>query len=76
MKIFSINQHVTTKVIPSSNPTQYVDVLSLHSLDQKGNQQPRQTRKKGRNNKRGGNRKENSSDDKNGNYVGGDKNPK
>ena len=53
-----------------------MNVLLLHSSDQKGNQQHRQNKKKGRNNRRGVNRKENSNDDKNINDVGGDKNPK
>ena len=48
-----------------------MDVLSMHSLNQKGNQQPRQNKKKGINNRRGGKRKENSNNDKNGSDARG-----
>ena len=61
----------------SSHPTQTVDVLSVQSLNQKGNQQPGQNKKKGKNNRKGGNRNENDNNDKNNkSNAGGDKKPK
>ena len=58
----------------SSQPTQTVSVLSVKSLDQKGNQQPRRNKKNGKNNHKGGNRNENAnSNDKNTQNAGGDK---
>ena len=54
-----------------------MSVLSVQSSDQKGNQQPRRNKKKGKNNCKGGNRNENAhSNDKNTQNVGGDKQPK
>ena len=61
----------------SSQPTQMVSVLSVQSLDQKGNQQPGQNRKKGKNNHKGGNKNENyNSNDKNYRNAGGGKQSK
>ena len=49
-------------------------VLSIQSLDQKGNQQPRRNKKKGKNNHKGGNRNENVNyNDKNARNARGDK---
>ena len=52
-----------------------VSVLSVQSSDQKGNQQPGQNRKKGKNNNwKGGNNNENANNnDKNGRNARGDK---
>ena len=38
MRNFLINQYTTRQATALSNPTQMTDVLSVHSLDQKGNQ--------------------------------------
>ena len=61
----------------SSQPTQTASVLSVQSSDQKGNQQPRRNKKKGKSNRKGGNRNENAkTNDKNSCNVGGDKQSK
>ena len=58
----------------SSQPAQMTSVLSMQSSDQKGNQQLRWNRKKGKNNRRGGNNNENANNnDKNGRNAGEDK---
>ena len=64
MRNFSINQSVIRQAMNFSHPTQSGDVLSVHSSDQMGNQQPKRKKKKGINNRRGGNSKENQNDDK------------
>ena len=52
-------------------------VLSVQSSDQKGNQQPKQNRKKGKNNCKGGNKNENATNHgKNACDAGGDKQAK
>ena len=73
MRNFSINQTTTEQAMTLSNPTQMTDVLSVHSSNQKGNQQ--HNKKKGRNNRRGGNKKENQNNDKNKHVAREDKNP-
>ena len=73
----SINQSTSGQATALSQPTQMVSVLSVQSLDQKGNQQPRRNKKKGKNNHKGGNKNENAnSNHKNAWNVGGDKQPK
>ena len=74
----SLNQSASGQATASSQPTQTANVLSVQSLDQKGNQQPKRNRKKGKNNNRkGGNRNENASNnDKNDQNAGGDKQAK
>ena len=72
----SINQSALGKATASSQPAQTTNVLAVQSSDQKGNQQPWQNRKKGKNNnnKKGGNKNENANNnDKNGKNAGGDK---
>ena len=51
----SINQSALGQATTSSQPTQTTSVLSVESLDQKGNQQPGRNQKKGKNNRKGGN---------------------
>ena len=72
MKNLSINQSIATQYTSSSTTTQSIDVLSMQSSNQKGNQRHRRNRKKGRNNKRGGNRKENQNHEKNDDNGGGE----
>ena len=62
-----INQSALGQATASSQPAQMTSVLSVQSSDQKGNQQPRWNRKKGKNNNRkGGNKNENANNnDKN-----------
>ena len=62
----SINQSSSRQAMALSQPTQTASVLSVQSSDQKGNQQPGRTKKKGKNNRNGGN--------KNGNANSNDKN--
>ena len=63
----SINQSTT-----SSQPTQSASVLSVQSLDQKGNQQPGRNKKKGKNNRMGGNKNKNANfNDMNARNAGG-----
>ena len=60
-----------------SQPAQMRSVLSVQSLDQKGNQLLRLNKKKGKNNHKGGNRNENdNTNDKNARNDGGNKQPK
>ena len=74
MSQLSINQYASRQAMTSSQPTQTMSVLSVQSLDYKGNRQPRRNKKKGKNNHKGGNRNENSnSNDKNARNAGGDK---
>ena len=47
---FSINQSALGQAMTLSQPTQMVSVISVQSSDQKGNQQPRRNRKKGKDN--------------------------
>ena len=62
----SINQSAFGQATTSSQPTQMVSVLLVQSLDQKGNQQTRRNKKKGKNNCKGGNKNENTNtNDKN-----------
>ena len=62
----SINQSTSGQAMASSQPTQMTSVLSVQSSNQKGNQQPRRNKKKGKNNCKGGNMNENAiSKDKN-----------
>ena len=69
----SINQSTLGQATTPSQPTQMESVLSVQSLDQKGNQQPERN-KKGTNNRKGGNRNENAnSNDKNARNARGDK---
>ena len=56
----SINQSASGQATTLSQPTQMVSVLSVQLSDQKGNQQPRWNKKKGKNNRKGGNRNENA----------------
>ena len=57
-----------------SNLTQSINVLSVHSSNQMGNQQLERNKKKGKNNRKGGNRNENANNnDKNAHNAGGDK---
>ena len=72
----SINQSALGQATASSQPTQTVSVLSVQSLDPKGNQQPGWNRKKGKNNRKGGNRNENANNGKNARDAGGDKQAK
>ena len=68
----SINQYASGQATTSSQPAQKASVLSVQSLDQKGNQQPKWNRKKAKNNSKGGNKNENSnSNDKNDRNAGG-----
>ena len=68
----SINQSTSGKAMASSQPTQMMNVLSVQLSDQKGNQQPRRYKKKGKNNRKGGNRNENANfNDKNTRNAGG-----
>ena len=68
----SINQSASGQATASPQPTQMVSVLSVQSLDQKGNQQPERNKKKGKNNHKGGNRNENANNnDKNAHNAGG-----
>ena len=70
---FSINQSASGKATASSQPTQKASVLSMQSLDQKGNQQPGRNKKKGKNNCKGGNKNEIANfNDKNARNVGGE----
>ena len=72
----SINQSALGQATASSHPAQMENVLAVQSSDQKGNQQPRRNRKKGKNNnnKKGGNKNENANNnDKNNKNAGGDK---
>ena len=74
---WSINQYASGQAMASSQPTQTVSVLSVQSLDQKGNQQPGWNRKKRKNNCKGGNKNENAnSNDKNGRNARGEKQAK
>ena len=67
-----INQSTSGQATTSSQPTQMVNVLSMQSSDQKGNQQLGRNRKKGKNNRKGGNKKENAHFyDKNARNAGG-----
>ena len=62
-----------------SLPTQSVNVLSVQSLNPKGNQQLGRNKKKGKNNNKGGNNNNNGANDKNNNNnnnYGGDKKSK
>ena len=62
----SLNQSASGQAMASSQLAQMVSVLSVQSLDQKGNQQPERNKNKGKNNHKGGNRNENArSNDKN-----------
>ena len=74
----SINQSTSGQATASSQLAQTMNVLSVQSLNQKCNQQPRRNRKKGKNNNRkGGNKNENANNsDKNGRNAGGDKQEK
>ena len=68
----SINQSASGQAMASSQPTNTVNVLSVQSSDQKGNQQPERNRKKGKNNRKRGNKNENNDkNDKNGRNAGG-----
>ena len=69
---FPINQSASGLATTSNQPAQMPSVLSVQSLDQKGNQQLGQNKNKGKNNCKGGNRNENSNNNDN-NYhnVGG-----
>ena len=69
----SINQSTLGQATASSQPAQTVNVISVQSLDQKGNQQSGRNRRKGKNNNRkGGNKNENANNnDKNGRNAGG-----
>ena len=67
----SINQSTLGQAIALSQPTQMVSVLLVQSSNQKGNCQPRRSKKKGKNNHKGGNRKENANNDKNARNAGG-----
>ena len=69
-KLF-INHPTLGQAMASSHPTQMVDVHSVQSSNQKGNQQPGRNKKKGRNNRKGGNRNGNANDDKNDTNGGG-----
>ena len=61
-----INQSASGQAMTSSQPTQTMNVLSVQSSDQKGNQQPERNKKKGKNNLKGGNRNKNANtNDKN-----------
>ena len=74
---FSINKSTSGQATASSQPGQTVNVLSVQSSDQKGNQQPGWNRKKGKNNRKGGNKNENSnSNNKNDRNPGRDKQAK
>ena len=70
----STNQSASGQATASSQPTQTVNVHALQASDQKGNQQPRWNRKKGKNNnnKKGGYKNENANNnDKKNKNVGG-----
>ena len=71
----SLNQSISGQAMASYQPAQMVNVLSVQSSNQKGNQQPRRNRKKHKNNnQKGGNNNENANNnDKNGRNAGGDK---
>ena len=71
-----INKPASGQATTSSHPTQTKDVLSVQSLNQKGNHQPGRNKKKGKNNRKGFNRNDNANNDKNNNNVRGDKKPK
>ena len=73
----SINQSMSGKATASSQPTQTGSVLSVQSLDQKGNQQPGRNEKNGKNNRKGGNKNKNATyNDENAHNYGGDKQSK
>ena len=68
----SINQSALGQAMASSQPAQMASVLSVQSLNQKGNQQPGRNKKKGKKNCKGGNRNENANNnDKNTRNAGG-----
>ena len=59
MKSLSINKPVSGQATTSSHPTQMVDVHSMQSSNQKGNQHLERNKKKCRNNRKGWNRNKN-----------------
>ena len=68
----SINQYASGQATASSQHTQTESVLSVPSLDQKGNQQPGRNKKKVKNNCKSGNWNENANNnDKNTRNAGG-----
>ena len=68
----SIKQYTSGQATALSQPTQMASVLSVQSLDQKGNQLLRRNKKKGKNNHKGGNRNKNANNnDKNTRNAGG-----
>ena len=71
MDKFPINEPTSGQAMNSSHPTQKTDVLSVISLNQRGNQQPIQNKKKGKTNQKGGNRNENDNNDNKKNNAGG-----
>ena len=54
----------------SSQPTQSAGVLSVKTLNPKGNQHPGRNKNKGKNNRKGGNKNDNDNNDKNMNNAG------
>ena len=71
MENLSFNRYELRQATNSSHPTQLANVHLVQLSNQKGNQQPRLNKKKGRSNHKGGNRNVNANDDKNDNNAGG-----